>query len=400
MIRRLLLHQQKPLQLFITWLGAFTGFFILLFSLQYYLDFKELLTEKNDWIHPEYLVINKKVSILNSLAGPSGFSQEEQEELKSLPGVDQMGRFKSNLFKASGTILQNNSNSEEVNLYAELFFEAIPDEYVDVKTEDWKWEEGNEFIPIIVPADYLKLYNFGFAPSQKLPQISEKTVEAITFKIFIDSIGKRIAFPGRIVGFSNRLNSILVPLNFLEYANKTYAPNRTMKEPSRLVLVVKDPQNPTLMNFMKEKGYEANSEQLRNSRLNNVLRVLIGLVSAIGLVIVFLSILGWVQYSQLALHRSSYEVKTLIEIGFKPSTVFFVYLRWSLALLVSIVILSIALLLVLKNTADKEIAAYGFELSSGLRKEIIPEALLIFAAFALIQASSLYRGIIKLARPK
>ncbi len=401
MIRKLLLAQQKPLQLFITWLGAFTGFFILLFALQYYLDFDELLNKKNDWLHPEYIVVNKKISLLSTFnQDGNAFSNEELEELKAFPGVEQIGLFKSNLFKASGTILQNNSSAEPVNLYAELFFEAVPNEFVDVKNEEWQWEEGDELIPIIVPADYLKLYNFGFAPSQKLPQISEKTVEAFTFRVYIDSLGRRLSFPGKIVGFSDRLNSILVPLNFLEYANKQFAPHREQLQPSRVVLVVKDPQNPALLRFLEDKAYEANSEQLRNARLNNVLRVMIGLVSAIGLVIIFLAILGWVQYAQLALHRSSYEVKTLIELGYKPGYLFLQYFKWSMVLLGSIVVCSIALLMLVKNVADAQIAQYGFELSTGLRAEIIPEAVLIFISFAAIQSWSLYRGIVQLARPR
>lgn len=395
MIRRLLLSRQKPLQLAIAWLGSFFGFFILLFSLQYYLDFRELLLVKNDWLHPEYLVVNKKVSLINAISGPRTFKEEDIKELEALPQVEKTGVFQSNLFKASGTIQHAAANG--MNLYAELFFEALPDAFLDVKSSDWKWKEGDGEVPIIVPADYLKLYNFGFAPGQKLPQISEGMVSAVSFNIRIDGRDGRVETRGRIVGFSQRINSILVPLSFMEYANRNYAPEGARSLVSRVVLEVKDPSDPALTRLLEEKGYETNAEQLRSARLNNVLRVILGLVSVVGWVIVFLSILGFVQYSQLALQRSSYEIKTLIEIGHAPRRLFLFYTRYSVVLLFSIALLSLAGLYLLKWKADAVMAEYGFELASGLRTEIVPAALLIFALFLVFQLITLFRGIRKLA---
>ncbi|MDP5170325.1 MAG: hypothetical protein NWR72_08760, partial [Bacteroidia bacterium] len=66
MLTRLLWKSQKVGQIIAACVGAGLGLCILLFSIQTYLDMRSLLIEKEQLIRPEYLVINKPVSLLNS----------------------------------------------------------------------------------------------------------------------------------------------------------------------------------------------------------------------------------------------------------------------------------------------------------------------------------------------
>ena len=43
-----------------------------------------------------------------------------------------------------------------------MFFESVPDEYVDVNLDKWEFDENERVVPIIIPRNYLNLYNFGF----------------------------------------------------------------------------------------------------------------------------------------------------------------------------------------------------------------------------------------------
>ena len=47
-----------------------------------------------------------------------------------------------------------------------MFFESVPDEYVDVNLDKWEFDEYERVVPIIIPRNYLNLYNFGFAQSR------------------------------------------------------------------------------------------------------------------------------------------------------------------------------------------------------------------------------------------
>ena len=61
-------------------------------------------------------------------------------------------------------------------------------------------------------------------------------------------------FRGKIIGFSNRINSILVPYSFLSWANENYG-FHSEDRISRLVIVTKDPTNPEIVSFLEKNGY-------------------------------------------------------------------------------------------------------------------------------------------------
>ena len=120
----------------------------------------------------------------------------------------------------------------------QMFFESVPDAYIDVKSADWRFDEQSDFLPIILPRNYLNLYNFGFAQSRNLPQLSEGVLGLVNVDIHISGNGKSRSFKGNIVGFSNRLNTILVPDRFMQWANGEFG-NREVKDPSRLIVEVR-----------------------------------------------------------------------------------------------------------------------------------------------------------------
>ena len=215
MISRLLLRHQSVLQLLLAIAGTLAGLFVLLASLQSYLDFKNLLVTKSDLINPQYIIVNKKVSMLNTLAfSKNTFSDEEIEGLKKVSTVERVGKFSSNLFAAQAYVDQNDEKNIP-GFYTDLFFEAVSDDFIDVKSDRWKWSPGDSVVPLIIPADYLNLYNFGFAPSQDLPQISKKTVEAVSFNVKIRGVDTTVIIHAGVAGFSDRINSFLVPQSFL-----------------------------------------------------------------------------------------------------------------------------------------------------------------------------------------
>ena len=41
----------------------------------------------------------------------------------------------------------------------DMFFESVPDEFVDVKLDKWSFNPASDIVPIIIPRNYLNLYN-------------------------------------------------------------------------------------------------------------------------------------------------------------------------------------------------------------------------------------------------
>lgn len=294
-------------------LGTLAGMVLLLSGIQFYTDIKLVLSENQDLLDPEYIVVNKKVNLGQTLGFSGvGFSKEELEDLSQQAFADKISPFISNAFP-----IQAFTESEKVpNFYTELFFEAIPDEYIDIKSEEWNWDPEEGIIPIIIPQDFLNLYNFGFAQSQGLPQIPKGVVSVVNFRIRLSGkSGNYQDLPGRIVGFSNRIHSILVPHDFLTWANDSYG-YFEKTDPSRVILVSKDPTDPAIVKYIDDRGYDTIREKLKGSRLNIILKFIITFLVLIAGIIILLAFLVFLLSLQLMISRSSHKIKRLHKLGF------------------------------------------------------------------------------------
>ena len=175
-----------------------------------------------------------------------------------------------------------------IHLSTEMFFESVPDEYVDVNLDKWHFDEFSQVIPIIIPRNYLNLYNFGFAQSRSLPKLSEGLMNLIQMDISLRGNGRVEQFKGKIVGFSNRLNTILVPQTFMDWANKSFAPGKEA-QPSRLIVEVKNPTDTAISNYFQQKHYETEGDGLDAGKTTYFLRLITGIVMGVGLFISILS---------------------------------------------------------------------------------------------------------------
>ncbi|MCK5135599.1 MAG: hypothetical protein KAR19_07410 [Bacteroidales bacterium] len=345
-------------------LGSLAGFVLLLAGIQFYMDIKSVLADNQDLLDPEYIVINKKVNIGQTLGLiGAGFSTEEIEEIANQPFADQVAPFISNEFPVSGYT----ENERFPDFYTELFFEAIPDEYIDVKTDDWKWDPNEGTIPIIIPQDYLNLYNFGFAQSQGLPQIPTGVISAINFRIRLrgQDRGDYEDHAGRIVGFSNRIHSILVPHDFLVWANAKYGYFK-MNEPSRIILVSKDPTNPAIIKFIEDRGYDTIREKLKSSRLNIILKFIISFLVVIASIIIALAFLVFLLSLQLMISRSSEKIKRLNKLGYHYREISRPYIALLLILMTGVTGLSLLITGILTRQFSGMAGVWNLDISNSL----------------------------------
>ncbi len=364
LINRILWKDHSRTHLLGAFLGTLAGFVLLLGGIQFYMDIKSVLTENRDLLDPEYIVINKKVNIGQTLGlDLAGFSEKEIEEIKAQPFADQVAAFISNEFPVSAYT----ENERFPDFITELFFEAIPDEYIDVKSEDWQWDPEEGIIPVIIPQDYLNLYNFGFAPSQGLPQIPKGVVSMINFKLRLRGQGRGNYedYQGRIVGFSNRVSSILVPLDFLEWANQKYGYFKK-NDPSQIILVSKDPTDPSIIRFIEEKGYDTIREKLKSSRMNIILKFVISFLVIVAAIIIGLAFLVFLLSLQLMISRSSDKIKRLSKLGFHYREISRPYIFLLLLLMAGITGFSLLLTSLLAGQLHQTAETWSLNISSSL----------------------------------
>ena len=315
MLWKLLREHVSVTQLVGFFVANLLGMLIILFGLQFYADILPLFQGKDAFFKREFLIVSKPVSTLGSLLGGKGtFSAREIQGFRDQPFTRQVGTFTSSLYDVSASIGMLGTGMQ---VGTEMFFESVPDDYIDVNAQAWTYEEGSRTIPIILPRNYLNLYNFGFAQSRNLPKLSEGVLSMIRLEIRLSGGGHVEVYDGRIVGFSNRLNTILVPEAFMNWANHYYAPGKKA-EPSRLIVEVNNPADEEIVKYIQARGYEVEGNTLDAGKTVWFLQILVGIVLFIGIVITFLSFYILILSIFLLLQKNTKKMQTLLLIGYSP----------------------------------------------------------------------------------
>lgn len=299
-------------------LTIFVGVTIILVTSQFYFDVKPLLSEQTDIFNNKSAVISKNISVFKTINKERiYFTDKEINDLKSQSFTKSVSKFNTATFKINA--YSNKTESVPV-FYTDLFFESIPDDYLDVETEDWKWDVSLDFIPIIIPENYLNLYNFGFAESQKLPVLSKNTISQIEFNIEISGNNKSKDYKSKIVGFSNKVNSILVPEEFLFWANNEFGRLNNRKT-SRVLIEFNNPSDQTIIEYFNENNYSINKDELEFSKLIFFFKSALFFVFFIALVIIGLSIAFILLSLNLIIQRNKELLLNLYNIGYKHNRI-------------------------------------------------------------------------------
>jgi hypothetical protein len=335
------------------------------------------------------LIINKDLSILNTIGAPSDFGEEEIAAVKNQPFTQSADAFVSNQYRASIAI-------PDFNFYSLLFFQSIPNNYLGIKNEaGFRWQEGEE-VPIVVSSDYLALYNFGFAPSQNLPQLTQASMRLLAVDLNITGKGKTRTYKARLYDLSPNVNSILVPTEFMEAANKEFGEKQ--QPINQLILSVKNPYDKNLNNFLKEKGYKISRGGLIGGELKSVLDLLILVVLVVALLLIGLSLLVFVLNFQLLVSQAQQEIRLLLQLGYRQS-VLVKFLARNLLISFAVIALSVFLLLSpVKYMLGQSLINQGYSLIS-LWLDVWVWALgtIFSAAFAWLNWRSINNSVAKVA---
>ena len=343
---KLLRQHVSVFQLTGFFLANLVGMTIILFGLQFYVDVAPLFRGGDTVFRKEYLILSKSVSTLGSLFGSKGtFSEKEIRALGQQGFAHGVGRFTSSLYEVSATLGMEGTG---LHVGTEMFFESVPDAYVDVETDRWAYKEGSRTIPIVLPRNYLNLYNFGFAQSRNLPKLSEGLMNLVQMNIRLSGNGLSEEFRGQIIGFSNRLNTILVPQAFMDWANARYAPG-AKPQPSRLIVEVNNPTSPAINRYFAKKGYEPPPPTLDTGKATYFLRLVTSIVISIGLIISLLAFYILMLSIFLLLQKNNEKLHNLLLIGYSTRQVGMPYFLLSTGLNLAVWLLAIGCVAVLRN---------------------------------------------------
>ena len=358
--------------------GQLAGFFladlvgtvIVLCGIQIYSDMAPMLSGSDGLLGNDYIVISKPVKQLGSLMGRSAahFSESDIDDLKAQPFARNVGEFRSSQY---GVYLGL------PGVFAtDMFFESVPDRFIDVTTDEWRFDLSKRDIPIILPRNYLNLYNFGFAQTKGLPQLSEGVSQSISFDIELSGSGRTEHFKGHVAGFSDRLNTVLVPESFMEWANDRFAPSKSALA-SRLIVEVENPADESIAAYLQQRGYEVENNAADNSKIGFLLKIVVSVVMAIGLIISILAIYILTLSIYLLLQKNTDKLENLSLLGYSARRIAAPYSRLTVTLNVAIMLLAISAVYFVREANMTRVAAnLGGASQTGFLPTIIAGALL------------------------
>ena len=342
----------KLLRQHISW-PQFVGFFfanlfgmtIVLLGYQLYCDILPIFTANDSFLKADYLVVSKKIGMANALGQQhSGFSKDEIADLQAQPFVKGVGQFTSTAYKAEATM----GVSGMKILNSELFFESVPDPFVDVSLDNWHYTPGDSLVPVILPRSYIAMYNFGFAQNHSLPKINEGLVGMIDLHIQVQGKGGQGYFRGKVIGFSSKLNTILVPQSFMTWSNSHFSPDSEMP-PSRLILDVTNPADQRIGTYLEDHNYELEDNNLDAEKTTYFLKLMVTLVMGVGVVISALSFYVLLLSIYLLVQKNTTKLQNLLLIGYSPSRVALPYQMLTLVLNFAVLVASFSLLLIIRG---------------------------------------------------
>ena len=441
-------------ELFIASFGCFIGTTLLLLAIQIYQE--AIIYLENNEGPKNYFTINKKIeggALLNLAKKEESFDNQELDTIKQLSGVKRIGGFVRNKFPITLYIWPSGKIGFGAAAKTDLFFESIPDEFLDFIPKEWEWEENASIVPIMVPKFYLDLWNFGLAPSRvEYPALSTDAAKGMPIEIFIGK-NKETTLKGRFVAFSKRINSVLVPESFLNWANQKFAqpdsgdfyflwkdgtidgPPRSRSdlfklqtlpdfksweisplgnpasrssilslpqkqdlynEPSRIILEISDNPSPALLEYIDRNEYELNREFPDQDLIKKALQGVFAGVIGIGVLLSLLSIATFATSFKLVVSQSSEHVKNLLLLGFSPGQISQIFYRRFQKLFISIISGSFVVCLLSKYFLGQSASEFGINIESNFSGYTVLFTILYSIVFMVVNKANISYSVLKL----
>lgn len=369
-------------------LANLVGLSIVAIAMQFYLDLSPIFNDEDSFVRSDYLVVSRRVTGVDALlGGNTAFNDKAIADIESQPWVRRVGRFTTSSYDVRASVAIGSSGA---SMSTKLFFESIPAEFIDINPSEWHFNAAKPEIPVIISKDYLSLYNFGFAAAQGMPKISEGMAGMIPLQFTISGGGRQGTFKGHIVGFSNRINTILVPDEFMQWSNDKFG-NGEKPAASRIIVEVSAPGDIKIEQYMKDHHLEVAGDKNNSSKASYLFTIAVSVVAAVGIVISILAFFVLTLSIMLLLQKNSKKLQDLLMLGYNTRQVSMPYIKMVLAINCAVLVLGIALMLVARSIYLPMLQSLNLEGASPLPTVIC--AALIIACITLGNCLAITRRV-------
>lgn len=358
MISKLLFQGQNKKQLLIASMGLFLGILFLLISIHYWVKIQEIGKE-GEVLGTNTLIVQKKVSSSSSLKlSKTDFSLNEILKIKSESFIKNVAPIKSNNFNVSF------QTSDPLVPYfrSDIFIQALDKEFLDINIKNWTWDSEIDEVPMIMPREFLVMLNT-FMSAKGIPQVSDELAKEIKFQFKIWNKNKVKYFNVRIVGFTNEVSSVLVPMEFMDFSAANFGGEESQKV-TQVIIQGKEGEFGLVEKLLIKRGLEPKKSQLIVGRLKSVVQTLFIVVLIIALTTLLLSSLILIQFLQLLVSRNSYNIQTLIRIGFDHKKMIKLFVKYLVLFFAAVSFFTILVFGLVKFSIDGLFQKGGLYLSN------------------------------------
>lgn len=375
-------------------LGKFTlsglafvlGLSLVLVALQGYIRIREFILPQRS--SSNFIILNKEVAMAHTLlGGKAHFTDDEIAELKQQSFAAEVGTFQSNNFQVRAYV------GGDLGFYTELFFESVPSTFIDNKPYNFKWEEQADFLPIIISQDFLNLYNFGYAVGRGTPQLSKSTIQLVPLKVEVTGPGGRRIYDAKVVGFSERIASVLVPEGFLTWANSNIGGSDSQAV-SRAIVRLRNEQTQQLEEYLDENNLQIADDKLKFGKIVTSLNVVMSSLVAIGTAFIAFALVIVMMNFSLMVTQAREEVSLLLQLGYKGKDLVKHLSSYLFIFMAVVSAITVGAFLATTHFMSDFLVSNGMDIS----RAITPEAVVAAVTFVLIASFASYLSIHQLIR--
>mgnify|MGYP000194215130 CR=1 FL=1 len=271
----------------------------------------------------------------------------------------------------------------------------VDPEFLDVKDVNWKWKEDDEFVPIIMPREFLVMLNT-FMSASGIPQVSDDLAKDIKFKFTLsnEDNSKKEWVDARIIGFTNEVSSLLVPEAFMTYGNNKFSDGNEQKI-TQIMISGEEREFGLVEELLTKRGLESKNAQMVVGRLKSMVGTLFLVVLGISVIAVFVSGLVLIQYMQLLMSRNAYEVRTLLRIGYPPQEIIRKFFFNFVKIFGIVAGLGLSVFFVFKYFLDEMFETGGLYIDTGMTLGSIGALFFAYLIFTIASYRTAKKGIFK-----
>lgn len=380
-MKKLLLENQPKKQVIIALLGLLIGYLLLAIAVHFFIQINAS-NKKTSVLGSDILLVQRKISNFSTLkiVNPN-FSTNEINSLKATDGIAAVHPVINNSFAVSF----ETDDQLVPYLRSDIFLQSVPNEFLEIEKSHWNWSTNNQSVPIALPRDFVLMLNT-FMLAQNMPQLSDEIIKDVKFKFTIGEGKDKEWFNAKIEGFTNEFNAILIPESFMKYCNGKHGDLNKLKT-NQIIIKGESGAFGKLSSAIENKGLEAKSNQMVLARLKSILEKTVLITIIISLITLVLSGLIMVQFLQLLLSRSVYEIKTLYLLGYNRNLIRGIYFKYFIFLFGISGIASLILFIFIRPFVENFIIWSGFPLEIAF--SLVPYFTVIVAFILFVMASFL-----------